>query len=60
MTIKAMLTEELNSFQMFKEQIDAYDELYERIDLIEPVVCFDSWFRVDGRPFKVTQYEDMT
>ena len=38
---------------MFKEQIDAYDELYDRIDIIEAVVCFDSWFRVDGRPFKV-------
>eukprot|EP00095_Tigriopus_kingsejongensis_P007513 maker-scaffold103_size370364-snap-gene-1.20 protein:Tk07513 transcript:maker-scaffold103_size370364-snap-gene-1.20-mRNA-1 annotation:"dynein beta ciliary-like" len=37
----------------FKEQIDYYEELHDQLKNIENVKLFQSWFRVDSRPFRL-------
>ncbi|KAL3857821.1 hypothetical protein ACJMK2_012454, partial [Sinanodonta woodiana] len=36
----------------FKQQIDTYEKIYEVAERIEPVTVFETWFRIDARPFK--------
>ncbi|KAK6170907.1 hypothetical protein SNE40_019193 [Patella caerulea] len=36
----------------FKEQIDAYEKIYEEAEHVEATSLFDHWFRVDAKPFK--------
>ncbi|GAB1597647.1 dynein beta chain, ciliary isoform X1, partial [Argonauta hians] len=36
----------------FKQQIDAFEDVYEELSGIKVVMLFDHWFRVDLRPFK--------
>ncbi|XP_058960986.2 dynein beta chain, ciliary-like [Pocillopora verrucosa] len=36
----------------FKEQIDTYEKLYAEVDEVEGTKIFDTWFRVDAKPFK--------
>ncbi|KAM7067437.1 dynein axonemal heavy chain 9 [Molossus nigricans] len=38
----------------FKAQIDSYEQLYEEVCRLEPVRVFDSWMRIDLRPFKAS------
>lgn len=33
-------------------QIDTYEKLYSEVDEVEGTKIFDTWFRVDARPFK--------
>ena len=33
-------------------QIDTYEKIYEEAEHIEPLKVFDSWFRIDAKPFK--------
>uniref|UniRef100_A0A670JUX8 Dynein axonemal heavy chain 9 n=1 Tax=Podarcis muralis TaxID=64176 RepID=A0A670JUX8_PODMU len=42
------------TLQQFKEQIDSYEKVYEEVRCLEPVIVFDSWMKVDARPFKVS------
>ncbi|NXT77896.1 DYH9 protein, partial [Zapornia atra] len=42
------------TLQQFKEQIDSYEKIYEEVKRIEPISIFQSWMKVDARPFKVT------
>ena len=37
---------------MFKEQIDFYENLHEKLKVIESTHVFQHWFRTDMRPFK--------
>ncbi|XP_038653360.1 dynein heavy chain 11, axonemal-like isoform X2 [Scyliorhinus canicula] len=39
--------------EQFKEQIDIYENLYIQISKFEDIRVFDSWFRVDIKPFKM-------
>lgn len=36
----------------FKEQVDQYEKIYLEVEEIKGQATFDSWFRVDARPFK--------
>uniref|UniRef100_A0A8C9W079 Dynein axonemal heavy chain 17 n=1 Tax=Scleropages formosus TaxID=113540 RepID=A0A8C9W079_SCLFO len=36
----------------FKEQVDSYEKICEEVQHIDPIAVFDSWMRVDARPFK--------
>ncbi|BFZ02963.1 hypothetical protein BsWGS_06002 [Bradybaena similaris] len=38
----------------FKEQIDTYEKIYDEALLIQDMEIFDSWFRVDAKPFKMS------
>uniref|UniRef100_A0A8C8ZVZ0 Dynein axonemal heavy chain 9 n=1 Tax=Prolemur simus TaxID=1328070 RepID=A0A8C8ZVZ0_PROSS len=38
----------------FKVQIDSYEKLYEEVCRLEPVKVFDSWMKIDIRPFKAS------
>ena len=40
------------SLDQFKEQIDTYESLHERLKNIEPLILWQLWFRVDVKPFK--------
>ena len=40
------------TLDQFKEQIDSYEKLYLEMEQVEPVVTFDTWFRLDCKPFK--------
>ncbi|XP_071813348.1 dynein beta chain, ciliary-like isoform X2 [Apostichopus japonicus] len=40
------------TLDQFKEQVDTYEKIYSEVDEIDAVQRFDSWFRVDGKPFK--------
>ncbi|XP_069702004.1 dynein beta chain, ciliary-like [Periplaneta americana] len=40
------------TIQQFKEQIDHYSDLYKELEKMEKEKIFDSWFKVDVRPFK--------
>ena len=33
-------------------QIDTYEKIYEEVELVEGTSLFESWFRVDSKPFK--------
>lgn len=38
----------------FQAQIDSYEQLYGEVCRLEPVKVFDSWMRIDVRPFKAS------
>ncbi|XP_032945882.1 dynein axonemal heavy chain 9 [Rhinolophus ferrumequinum] len=38
----------------FKAQIDSYEKLYEDVYRLEPIKVFDSWMKMDVRPFKAS------
>ncbi|XP_071797739.1 dynein beta chain, ciliary isoform X1 [Asterias amurensis] len=40
------------TLDQFKEQVDSYEKIYSEVDEIDAIHIFDTWFRVDGRPFK--------
>ena len=40
------------SLDQFKEQIDTYENLHERLKNVEPIILWQLWFRVDVKPFK--------
>ncbi|XP_054832302.1 dynein axonemal heavy chain 9-like [Eublepharis macularius] len=42
------------TLQQFKEQIDSYEKIYEEVSHLEPISIFDSWMKVDARPFKAS------
>ncbi|KAM6343872.1 dynein axonemal heavy chain 9 isoform 1-T1 [Alca torda] len=42
------------TLQQFKEQIDSYEKIYEEVNRIEPISIFQSWMKVDARPFKAS------
>ncbi|XP_009867872.1 PREDICTED: dynein heavy chain 9, axonemal-like, partial [Apaloderma vittatum] len=42
------------TLQQFREQIDSYEKIYEEVNRIEPVSIFQSWLKVDARPFKAS------
>ena len=40
------------TLNQFKDQVDTYEKIYDEVELLEGTVVFESWFRVDARPFK--------
>ncbi|KAM5150816.1 dynein axonemal heavy chain 9 isoform 1-T1 [Callospermophilus lateralis] len=40
--------------KQFKVQIDSYEKLYAEVCKLEPVKVFDSWMKIDVRPFKAS------
>jgi len=40
------------TLEQFKDQIDTYEKIYSEVEEIDGVKIFDSWFRVDAKPFK--------
>ncbi|XP_032899964.1 dynein heavy chain 9, axonemal isoform X2 [Amblyraja radiata] len=40
------------TLQQYKEQMDSYEKIYVEVNSLEPITIFDSWMRIDGRPFK--------
>ncbi|KAK2528616.1 hypothetical protein Q9233_007587 [Columba guinea] len=42
------------TLQQFREQIDSYEKIYEEVNRIEPISIFQSWMKVDARPFKAS------
>ncbi|XP_023983695.1 dynein axonemal heavy chain 9 [Physeter macrocephalus] len=38
----------------FKAQIDCYEKLHEDVSRLEPIRVFDSWMKIDVRPFKTS------
>ncbi|XP_059524579.1 dynein axonemal heavy chain 9 [Myotis daubentonii] len=38
----------------FQAQIDSYEQLYGEVCRLEPVKVFDSWMKIDVRPFKAS------
>ncbi|XP_059027314.1 dynein axonemal heavy chain 11 [Mustela lutreola] len=42
------------SLEQFKEQIDIYEALYVQMSKFDDFRVFDSWFKVDMKPFKVS------
>ncbi|XP_057572498.1 dynein axonemal heavy chain 9 [Hippopotamus amphibius kiboko] len=38
----------------FKAQIDSYEKLHEDVCRLEPIQVFDSWMKIDVRPFKAS------
>ncbi|XP_016077900.1 PREDICTED: dynein heavy chain 9, axonemal [Miniopterus natalensis] len=38
----------------FRAQIDSYEQLYEDVCRLEPFRVFDSWMKIDVRPFKAS------
>ncbi|XP_032221173.2 dynein beta chain, ciliary [Nematostella vectensis] len=40
------------TLEQFKDQIDTYEKLYTEVDEVDGTNIFDTWFRVDARPFK--------
>ncbi|KAJ7340469.1 hypothetical protein OS493_003217 [Desmophyllum pertusum] len=44
--------ESSNFGTVFKLQIDTYEKLYSEVDEVDGTKIFDTWFRVDAKPFK--------
>ncbi|XP_069510616.1 dynein axonemal heavy chain 9 [Ambystoma mexicanum] len=42
------------TLQLFREQIDSYEKIYDEVNRMEPINVFDSWMKIDARPFKVS------
>ncbi|NXC72870.1 DYH9 protein, partial [Anhinga anhinga] len=42
------------TLQQFREQIDSYEKIYKEVNRIEPISIFQSWLKVDARPFKAS------
>ncbi|KAM7121693.1 dynein axonemal heavy chain 11 [Molossus nigricans] len=42
------------TLEQFKEQIDVYEALYAQMSKFDDFRVFDSWFKVDMKPFKVS------
>ncbi|XP_074967774.1 dynein axonemal heavy chain 9 [Phalacrocorax aristotelis] len=42
------------TLQQFRDQIDSYEKIYEEVNHIEPISIFQSWMKVDARPFKAS------
>ncbi|GCB69230.1 hypothetical protein scyTo_0001016 [Scyliorhinus torazame] len=40
------------TLQQYKEQVDSYEKIYDEVNHLEPINIFDSWMRIDARPFK--------
>ena len=40
------------TLKQFKEQIDTYEKIYEEAEQILPTKLFETWFRVNSKPFK--------
>ncbi|XP_033732158.1 dynein beta chain, ciliary-like [Pecten maximus] len=40
------------TLKQFKEQIDTYEKIYEEAEQVEPIMIFETWFRVNSKPFK--------
>ncbi|CAG2194980.1 unnamed protein product [Mytilus edulis] len=40
------------TLKQFKEQIDTYEKIYGEAEQIQPTQLFESWFRVNSKPFK--------
>ncbi|XP_077869744.1 dynein beta chain, ciliary-like [Saccoglossus kowalevskii] len=40
------------TLDQFKEQVDSYEKIYLEVETVGGNEMFDSWFRVDARPFK--------
>lgn len=36
----------------FREQIDSYENIYEKVSSMEPINVFEGWMKVDAQPFK--------
>ncbi|XP_006154552.1 dynein heavy chain 11, axonemal [Tupaia chinensis] len=48
------IPEQPPTLEQFKEQIDIYEALYVQMSKFDDFRVFDSWFRVDLKPFKVS------
>ncbi|KAB0376184.1 hypothetical protein FD755_012827 [Muntiacus reevesi] len=46
--------EQSPTLEQFKEQIDIYEALYVQMSKFDDFRVFDSWFKVDMKPFKVS------
>uniref|UniRef100_A0A8C8VJF2 Dynein axonemal heavy chain 11 n=1 Tax=Pelusios castaneus TaxID=367368 RepID=A0A8C8VJF2_9SAUR len=46
--------EQLPTIEQFKEQIDIYENLYIQMNKLEDFRTFESWFKVDMKPFKMS------
>ncbi|CAF2140297.1 unnamed protein product [Rotaria magnacalcarata] len=46
------VTQNPPTLQQFKEQVDAYESIYDEVSKFEDTKILDRWFRVDSRPFK--------
>ncbi|CAM4557085.1 unnamed protein product [Lepidochelys kempii] len=42
------------TLHQFREQIDSYERIYDEVNRLEPVNIFDSWMKIDARPFKAS------
>lgn len=42
------------TLQQYREQIESYEKIYEEVSHLQPVNVFDSWMKVDARPFKAS------
>ncbi|XP_063817028.1 dynein axonemal heavy chain 9 isoform X3 [Pseudophryne corroboree] len=40
------------TLQLFREQIDSYEKIYDEVNRLEPVNVFECWMKVDSQPFK--------
>ncbi|XP_078081541.1 dynein axonemal heavy chain 9 [Mustelus asterias] len=40
------------TLRQYKEQVDSYEKIYDEVNQLEPINIFDSWMRIDARPFK--------
>ncbi|XP_059764547.1 dynein axonemal heavy chain 9 [Balaenoptera ricei] len=48
------IPENLPLLHQFKAQIDCYEKLHEDVCRLEPIQVFDSWMKIDVRPFKTS------
>uniref|UniRef100_A0A8C4MXA9 Dynein axonemal heavy chain 11 n=1 Tax=Equus asinus asinus TaxID=83772 RepID=A0A8C4MXA9_EQUAS len=48
------IPEQPPTLEQFKEQIDIYEALYVQMSKFDDFRVFDSWFKVDMKPFKVS------
>ncbi|XP_075413447.1 dynein axonemal heavy chain 11 [Tenrec ecaudatus] len=48
------IPEQPPTLEQFKEQIDMYEALYVQMSQFDDFRVFDSWFKVDMKPFKVS------
>uniref|UniRef100_A0A2K6TF76 Dynein axonemal heavy chain 11 n=1 Tax=Saimiri boliviensis boliviensis TaxID=39432 RepID=A0A2K6TF76_SAIBB len=48
------IPEQPPTLEQFKEQIDVYEALYVQMSKFDDCKVFDSWFKVDMKPFKVS------
>ncbi|GCC26775.1 hypothetical protein chiPu_0005195 [Chiloscyllium punctatum] len=42
------------TLEQYKEQVDSYEKIYDEVNHLESINIFDSWMRIDARPFKST------